>query len=80
MILGRLNPYVNIFVRAADCLTANPVAEIHICITVGHTMGKGDVHRYNVPTTNEVAMIIPGKPRKVGNHNVIIQRRYGGGL
>jgi hypothetical protein len=25
-------------------------------------------------------MIIPGEPGEVGNHDVIIQRRYGGGL
>jgi len=33
-----------------------------------------DVHRYNAPTVNEVAMIILGEAGDVGNHNVIIQR------
>jgi hypothetical protein len=78
-ILGRVNPYVNIFVRAADRLVANPAEEVHICITAGRTLGNGNVHCYNIPTTNEVAMIIPGEPGEVGNHDVIIQRRYGGG-
>jgi len=79
-ILGRINPYVNVFVRAADRLAANPTEEVHICITTGRTLGNGDVHRYNAPIANEVAMIIPGEPEKVGNRDVIVQRRYGGGL
>jgi hypothetical protein len=79
-ILGRINPYVNIFVRAADRLIVNPAKEVHICITINHTLGNGDVCCYNVPMANEVAMIILGEPGKVGNRNVIVQRRYGGGL
>ncbi len=73
-ILGRVNPYVNIFIHAADHLTANPTEEVHICITAGRTLGNGDVHRYNAPTANEVAMIIPGEPGEVGNRDVIVQR------
>jgi len=79
-ILGRVNLYVNVFVRAADHLVANPIEEVHICITIGRTLGNGDIHRYNAPTANEVAMIISGEPGEVGNRDVIIQRRYGGGL
>jgi hypothetical protein len=63
-ILGRLNPYVNIFVCAVDYLAINPVKEVHICITDGHTLGNGDVCCYNVPTANEVAMIILGQVRR----------------
>ncbi len=80
MILERVNPYVNIFVHAADCFTANLVKEVHICITASRTLGNGDVHRYNVPTANEVARIILGEPGEVGNCDVIVQRQYGGGL
>ncbi len=72
-ILGHVNPYVNIFIYAADHLVANPIEEVHICITTGRTLGNEDVHCYNVPMANEVAMIILGKPRKVGNRDVIIQ-------
>jgi len=79
-ILGRINPYVNVFIRAADRFATNPTEEVHICITTGRTLGNGDVHRYNAPIANEVAMIIPGEPEKVGNRDVIVQRRYGGGL
>ncbi len=80
MILKHVNPYVNVFIRVADRLTANPVEEVHICITVGRTVGNGDVRCYNVPTANEVAMIILGEPGEVGNCDVIVHRRYGGGL
>ncbi len=79
-ILGRVNPYVNVFIRAADRLVANPTEEVHICITAGRTLGNGDVHHYNAPTANEVAMIIVGESGEVGNCDVIVQRRYGGGL
>jgi len=79
-ILGCINPYVNVFVRATNRLAANLTEEVHICITAGRTLGNGDVHRYNAPTANEVAMIIPGEPGEVGNRDVIVQRRYGGGL
>jgi hypothetical protein len=72
-ILGRINPYVNIFIHAVDRLAANPIEEVHICITTGRTPGNENVRYYNVPTINEVAMIIPGKPGEVGNRDVIVQ-------
>jgi len=80
MTFGHVNPYVKVFVRAADCLVANPTEEVHICITIGRTLGNGDVHRYNTPMANEVTMIIPSELREVGNRDVIVQQRYGGGL
>jgi len=72
MILGRVNPYVNVFVCAADRLVANPVEEVHICILVSCTWGNEDVCCYNIPATKEVAMIIHGKPGEVGNRDVIV--------
>jgi hypothetical protein len=80
IILRRVNPYVNVFVRATDHFAANPAEEVHICITTGHIPGSGDVHHYNIPTINEVVMIILDKLGEVGNRDVIVQRRYGGGL
>jgi hypothetical protein len=80
MIFGCVNPYVNVFIRVADRFTANPVKDVHICIIAGRTSGNEDVHRYNVLTANEVVMIIPGEMGEVGNCDVIVQQRYGGGL
>jgi len=71
-ILGRINPYVNVFVRVASHLATNPTEEVHICIIASRTLGNGDVHCYNIPTANEVAMIILGESGEVGNCNVII--------
>ncbi len=71
-ILGRVNPYVNVFVRAADCLAVILAEEVHICITAGRTPGYEDVRCYNVPTAKKVTMIIFGEPGEVGNHVVII--------
>jgi hypothetical protein len=79
-ILKCINPYVNIFVRATNHLTANLAKEVHICIITSHNPGNEDFCCYYVPTANKVAMITPGEPREVGNYNVIVQSRYGGGL
>jgi hypothetical protein len=72
MIFGRLNPYVNVFIHAIDRFIVNPAEEVHIYITVGHTPKNEDVRHYNVPMANEVAMIIHGEPREVGNRDVIV--------
>jgi len=40
-IFRRVNPYVNVFVRATDRLAANPTEEVHICITAGRTLRNG---------------------------------------
>ncbi len=79
-ILGRINPYVNVFIRVADHFATNPEEEFHICITSSCTLGNRDFRRWNVLTANEVAMIIPCESGEVGNRDVIVQRRYGGGL
>jgi hypothetical protein len=70
-ILGRINPYVNVFVHATNNLVANPVEEVHICITTGRTPGNEDVRCY-ILTAKEVAMIIHGEPKEVGNCYVIV--------
>jgi len=72
MILGHINLYVNVFVRVTNGLGVNPAEEVHICITTGHTSGNEDVRCYNVPTANEVAMIILGELGEVGNYDVIV--------
>jgi hypothetical protein len=73
-ILGHVNLYVNVFVRATNHLVVNPSEEVHICITAGHTPGNEDLRHYNILTANKVAMIIPSEPGKVGNHDIIVQR------
>ncbi len=49
--------------------------------TAGRNHGEEvDPRRYNAPLANEIAMILPGEPGEVGNRDVIVQCRYGGGL
>ncbi len=72
MIFGRVNPYVNIYVHTVNRLVANLAEEVHICIIVGRTPRNGNVHHYNVLTINEVAMIILGESKEVGNRDVIV--------
>jgi hypothetical protein len=80
-LLGQVNPYVNVFVQAANRIVTNPEEEVRVVITVGRNHGEEvDPRRYNTPLANEVAMILPGESGEVGNRDVIVQRRYGGGL
>jgi hypothetical protein len=71
-ILRRINPFVNVFIRAADHFATNPVEEVHICIIAGRTPRNRDVRHYNVLSANDVAIIIPNKPGEVENRDVIV--------
>jgi len=53
MIFEHINPYVNVFVHAIDRLATNLAEEVHICITIGHTLGNGYVCYYNIPTNKQ---------------------------
>jgi hypothetical protein len=80
-LLGQVNPYVNIFVQAANRIVANPEKEVRVVITAGRNHGEEvDPRRYNAPLADEVAMILPGELGEVGNCDIIMQHRYGGGL
>jgi len=80
-LLGQANPYVNIFVRAANRIVANPEEEVRVVITAGRNHGEEvDPRWYNAPLADEVTMILLGELREVGNRDVIVQRRYEGGL
>jgi hypothetical protein len=80
-LLGQVNPYVNIFIQVANRIVANLEEEVKVVITAGRNHGEEvDPRRYNAPLADEVAMILLGEPGEVGNRDVIVQRRYGGGL
>jgi len=80
-ILGRYNPYVRIFERAVDCLVAHPAEEVCVVLTVARNHGSEmDPRQYNAPMADEVAMILPGDLGQIGNRDVIVERRHGGGL
>jgi hypothetical protein len=74
-LLGQVNPYVNVFVQAANRIVANPKEEVKVVIIARHNHGEEvDPRRYNAPLADEVAMILPGEPMEVGNRDVIVQR------
>jgi hypothetical protein len=80
-ILGRYNPYVRVFERAADRLATHPAEEVRIVLTAARNHGSEmDPRQYNAPMADEVAMILPGDPGQIGNRDIIIERRHGGGL
>jgi hypothetical protein len=79
-LLGQVNPYVNVFVQAANRIVANLEEEVKVVITAGRNHGEEvDPRWYNAPLADEVTMILPGEPGEVGNRDIIVQRRYGGG-
>jgi hypothetical protein len=80
-ILGRYNPYVHVFERAADRLATHPAEEVRVVLTTARNHGSEmDPRQYNAPMADEVAMILPGHPGQIGNRDVIVQRRHGGRL
>jgi hypothetical protein len=80
-ILGRYNLYVRVFEHAADRLAAHPAEEVRVALTAARNHGtEMDPRQYNAPMADEVAMILPGDPGQIGNCDVIVERRHGGGL
>ena len=80
-MLGRMNPYVHVFSRAADRLAADASGDLNIVLTASRNRGdEQDPRRYNLPTADEVAMIIPGEVRQVGERDIIVLRHDNGQL
>ena len=74
-MLGRTNPYVHIFSRAADRLAADAGGALNIMLTAGRNRGdERDPCRYNLPTADEAAMIILGEVGQVGERDIIVRR------
>ena len=80
-MLGRTNPYVHVFSRAADILADDVGGEFNIVLTAGRNRGdERNPRRYNLPTADEVAMIIPGEVGQLGERDVIVRRHDNGSL
>src|SRR5882762_11746694 len=75
------NPYVQMYKQAHQFLREKPEEEQHnvrLCITVDPNT---DLRRYNAPTVNEIAAIIPGGGEEhVHLHRDIVLHLHGGGL
>ena len=80
-MLGRTNPYVHVFSRAAYRLAADAGGALNIVLTAGRNRGdERDPRRYNLPTADEVAMIIPGEVGQVGERDINVRRHDNGKL
>ena len=66
-LLGRTSRYVEFFSWAADRLSDDIDGTLNIVLTPNRNRGdERDPRRYNLPTADEVAMIIPGEVGQVG--------------
>ena len=75
------HPYVNVFKHAHQILNARQgenQSDLHVWL---HYNEATDARRYNLPTANEIAAVIPGDGTEVLNENRdIILRLQGGAL
>ena len=75
------HPYVQVFKHAHQILNARPEANQSDLRVRLHYNEATDARRYNLPTANEIAAVIPGDGTEVLNENRdIILRLEGGGL
>ena len=80
-MLRRVNPNVDVFSRAADRMAADEDGALSIVLTARRNRGdEQDPRRYNLPTADEVAMIIPGEVGQVGERDIVVRRRDSGHL
>ncbi|KIJ06154.1 hypothetical protein PAXINDRAFT_39194, partial [Paxillus involutus ATCC 200175] len=75
------HPYVNIYKQAYQVMREKP-REQHTDVRVQlHYSAGTDIRRYNLPTANEIAAVIPGDGTELVNENRdIVLRLQGGGL
>jgi hypothetical protein len=77
-MLRECNPYVNIYQNVYQYLAASPYiedAKIILCATPG-----ANTHTHNLPTVNEVAMILPGEDNAGTTYRDIVISLHGGHL
>jgi hypothetical protein len=76
------NPYAITFKNAGQRMRATPnnLQPIQLKISTTHNHTINDHHRYNRPTANEVAVILPGADDNVetGPRDIILEQHNGG--
>ena len=74
-VLNRHNQYCKMFLHAFEILQSTPSTDLHIRILANPS---ADLRRYNLPTANELAVIVPGDDtRAVDPRDIILHRREG---
>jgi hypothetical protein len=80
-MLHNVNPFVPIYQQAYQVMSSKPPEEHHNLAVRLHMSDSADGRRYNLPTANEIAAVVPGNGEEdVSSHRDIILRLIGGSL
>jgi hypothetical protein len=75
-MFSEVNPYAQTFRNIRDLISNNPTQALHLRILAKRSK---DARTYNIPTDNEVAVIMVGDGSKdVDHRDVVVQDRQGG--
>lgn len=75
-MLVHTNRYTRIFLHSLEILTSTPSIDLQIRIVADPST---DLRRYNAPSVNEIAVIIPGEnSHAVDPRDIVLHRREGG--
>lgn len=76
-MLYRHHPFVGVYKQAMEIMATSPVED---CTVRLHVDPRTDGRRYNLPTVDEIAVLLPGDGSVPTDHRDIILRKRGGGL
>ena len=80
-MLYEVNPFIPIYQQAYHIMSSKPPEEHHNVALKLHLSEGADGRRYNLPTANEIAAIVPGNgEEEVSSDRDIILRLTGGSL
>jgi hypothetical protein len=80
-MMHETHPYIPLYKQAFQIMMAKSPEEQKRVVVKLHMEKNADGHRYNLPTTNEIAAIIPGDgTEERSDHRDIVLRLMGGGF
>ena len=80
-MIHETHPYVPLYKQAFQIMRAKPPEQQKKVVVKLHVDKNADGHRYNLPTADEIAAIIPGDgSEERSDHRDIVLRLTGGGL
>ena len=80
-MVHEMHPYVALYKQAFQIMREKPIEEQQTVYIKLHTDRTLDQRRYNLPTADEIAAIIPGDgSEECSDHRDIVLRLHGGGL
>src|SRR5580700_7621655 len=81
-MLHNVNPFIPIYQQAYQVMAAKPPEEHHNLAVRLHMSDSADGRQYNLPTANEIAVVVPGNGEEedVSSNRDIILRLTGGSL